>query len=261
VARALALRRGSEVVLDVHETPRARRILSHFPLAARFEPPGWLPQRWYRPSPTFEERGYGYDEAVLALPDGTWLAGHFQSYRYFEDVWPTLRPELTPCVDRIRGRDASLEEAIEEANDGAPDLAGAIAVHVRRGDYQRFPLFQVCTPGYYREAIACLRGELPDARFFVFSDDLAWCEATLADTGATFVRSEAHPRPVYDLWLMTRCRHHIVSNSTFSWWGAVLAGVPAQRVIAPARWFTDEEMSQRAMRETVPASWQRWQVE
>ena len=250
VGRTLALRHRTDLVLDVSRLRRrTRRGLEHFGLIAALEPAWWQPTLLYRRTPTYTETGLAYSDRVLALPDGSWLQGLFQCSRYLADDWAVLRLELSPRLDRVRDRDIALERSV--------DGASAIAVHVRRGDYVQKSLFDVCTEAYYRTCMDRLRSEIPNAKFHVFSDDLAWCYANLSAPDVTIVDTRARPRAIFDLWLMCHCRHHIVANSTFSWWAAMLGAMPGQRVLVPERWFNEKAMSQIAMRDLVPASWER----
>lgn len=254
--RALALRVGTELVLDLTERrrlldPRARRVrrqLGHFPLQARYavRPP------FSRDKPTFHAPIFGFDPAALTLQDGAWLDGFFQSPLYFDDYAGTLRVELTPQLDTVSHRSPLVEGEIAGTN--------SVAVHVRRTDYVRKRLRNLCTKAYYERSMALCRRELEAPKFFVFSDDLEWCRANLRASDATFVDTHAEPRAIYDLALMSRCRHHIIANSTYSWWSAWLAQTDGHLVVAPDRWILNDEWSALAMRYTIPANWLRVQT-
>jgi hypothetical protein len=98
-----------------------------------------------------------------------------------------------------------------------------------------------CTPDYYFKAIDFLRQRLPEARFFVFSDDPQWVVEVLASRYPSLVLVD-HNRAqdsYNDMRLMSLCRHHIIANSTFSWWGAWLNPDPGKIVIAPCNWFAN----------------------
>jgi hypothetical protein len=255
--RALALRIGTDLVLDLTErrrlldpwAHRVRRLLGHFDLRARYSirPP------FSRSNPTFRVPTWGFEPAALSLEDGAWLDGHFQSPLYFEDCAGTLRAELTPRLEKVRHRDASVEREIEGTN--------SVAVHVRRTDYAAKPARNLCTLGYYERSMALCRGRLDQPRFFIFSDDLDWCRENLRAPDARLVDTRSEPRAVYDLALMSRCRHHIIANSTYSWWSAWLAQTEGQVVISPDRWILNDEWSALAMRDMVPASWLRVQTQ
>jgi hypothetical protein len=257
VGRHLALRRGTALHLDLSwfdrvpagETPR-RYGLAPYRLDARLD--GWEHVR-RRPAAghgiagralrrlgveagrVMIDRAAGFRPEVLDAPDGTLLVGHWQSERYFRDIAGAIRSDLT-LPDPPAGRDAKILEAIR----AAPSLS----VHVRRGDYvtdaATARAHGLPGPGYYREAIAAVAARVERLRVFVFSDDPAWCEANL-ELGhpSTTVAHNGDAAPHEDLRLMAACRHHVLANSSFSWWGAWLASEPGAVVIAPRRWVVD----------------------
>ena len=263
--RRLATLRGTDLCLDLSNRrtlrdwkgAQAADQLSCFPLQATLS--GGAPvygrlRRALGLGGHFREGAWGFDPALLDLPDGSRLFGYFQSERYFADMAPQIREELTPrlqAADPPARRLADAMAAIE-----------SVAVHVRRGDYLKLPSHNVCTATYYVRAVKAVRDRVANPRFFVFSDDIAWCRANLGIDGAEFVDLHgAAGQPVLDLWLMSRCRHQIIANSTFSWWGAWLNSNPDKMVAAPSRWFREEAMNAPALRDTVPASWQRVEVD
>jgi hypothetical protein len=261
-ARALAARHGTGVVWDGRDfrhyrlrpllidrlavtgraaTPREGAAMS--PLrreAARLAARGGLRTAWHF------ERSLAYDPAFESLPDGTRLDGHFQSARYFDSIRPILCTEFAPRAAPPAGAAAML---------AAIRAVPAAAVHVRRGDYASNPtttaVHGLCSPGYYRAALARLAAAEPGARVFVFSDDIPWCRATL-DLPADTVFVEGNP-PEWDIALMAACRHHVIANSSFGWWGAWLAA-PGGLTVAPEPWFDDPTLDGSGI---APPGWVR----
>lgn len=253
-ARSLALRRGTGVVVDPSwyapgvekTTPRALDLLGLRIEARLADEPQWagfarlrgrvrsrLPfgRRW---RPRREPRGR-FDERLLDAADGSYLIGYWQSWRYFEPIRPSLAVELQPKAPP-GDRDRDLLERIAGTE--------AIAVHVRRTDYvqvaQASAVHGVCAPDYYVRALSLLSGELRRPEVFVFSDDPKWCREHLDfDAPTTFVDRTGQGGALDDLRLMAACRHFVIANSTYSWWGAWLGRHPAKRVVAPARWYAD----------------------
>jgi hypothetical protein len=116
----------------------------------------------------------------------------------------------------------------------------SVAVHVRRGDYLKHPAFHVCDTAYYREAMGSLRAKLYEPRFHIFSDDPDWCRKTFMDDDTEVVDSgKAGENPLHDLHLMSLASHHIIANSSYSWWAAWLGDKAGQQVIMPERWYAD----------------------
>jgi len=184
-----------------------------------------------------ERQPYRYDPEVAEMRiEGTvYLAGFWQSEKYFADAAGTIREELE--LERPpEGRNRELAEAIR----GCP----SVSLHVRRGDYVRD--FHVKglrgwdSMDYYADAIALLREREPELRLFVFSDDIPWVRENLAaDCPATYVDNNTAETSHEDLRLMSLCRHNIIANSSFSWWGAWLNRNPDKLVVAPRRWLND----------------------
>jgi hypothetical protein len=160
------------------------------------------------------------------------LFGYFQTPRYFGEIAEELREELRSLLNSVCSSSEIHRELAKP---------GTVAVHVRRGDYMQNSVFQVCDVDYYRDAINQMRKEVSGAKFFIFSDDPAWCRSTFCDDDQTIVDSgEAGNNPLYDLHLMSLAAHHIIANSTYSWWSAWLAQSSTQRVIMPDRWYAGE---------------------
>ncbi len=169
-----------------------------------------------------------YDEKNVAhtgLPTRAplFINGYFQSERFFLDTSPA---------------DTFCFPAHPYGLDIQPN---SVAIHVRRGDYvtdivaRRSHL--ICDETYYEQAWALMLRWVPDARAYVFSDDPEWAHSHLNLPGdVTYVENPDGKPAWVDLSLMAQCQHSILSNSSYSWWGAYLATNPAQRVIVPDRW-------------------------
>lgn len=186
----------------------------------------------FRGWPVVREReGFsGFDPAVMKAPGDAVLMGYFQSPRYFEGMEAELRDELD--LSRLPWSKPSLLKAAE-MNDPS-----VVAVHVRRTDYVGSNVFDLCGPGYYRRAMTLMRERQEGLRFVMFSDDPDWCRRTFADDGVEVCSlREANGDPLHDLFLMSCAGHHIIANSSYSWWAAWLGKKPGQRVIVPSTWF------------------------
>jgi|GEM_PF-3781108 len=120
----------------------------------------------------------------------------------------------------------------------------AVAVHIRRGDYLNTPYLLVCDYAYYKRAIDKMKEAVPDAKLFIFSDDLEWVRENYKFDG---VYVDIHGKSMDEIMLMSLCKHFVISNSTFSWWGQALSKNPNKKVIAPSKWVTSGANSELYM--------------
>jgi hypothetical protein len=261
--RSLARAASAELAVDlsIYSSPFERRAygLQRFNLDvitlvgsrfdARDETVGFPEQaRLMRrpPVPVVTETDYDFDSTLLGRRGSLYLFGFWQSWRYFSDIADDLRRELS--LGLTPQAQASLHAAISQRHE-------PVAVHVRRGDYLD-PRFQIafgsCEAEYYRAAMDILRARTKSPTFFLFSDDPDWCGEHLADADCEVVSRSAGD-PVDDLMLMARCRHHILANSSFGWWGAWFGAQPDSIIVAPMPWFTEAPHVQ----DLVPPHWIR----
>ena len=167
-----------------------------------------------------------------------YFSGYWQSYKYFKGYESVIFSDFHP----INELSAFSKELLCELS-----CDGSIMVHVRRGDYVSLAsassFHGVLSVDFYKKAIASCLLNIPNAHFYVFSDDIAWCQgAKIIDaSNVTYVENDGQRDDWEDLWLMSFCRHHIIANSSFSWWSAWLAdqryGCVGRHVFAPKNWF------------------------
>ena len=160
-----------------------------------------------------------------------YLLGYWQAHSIVASVAPELRREF-----RLR------EPPGEQSRRMAEQIAAApmpVSVHIRRGDYPTVFGQQAVLPGeYYETAMARMRARFPNCSFFVFSDEAAYAREWVGDrVGCVIVDHNDAATAHEDLWLMSKCRHHIIANSTFSWWGAWLNPRADKCVTAPSEWL------------------------
>ena len=269
--RALAARRGCSLKLDTRQlsTDSLRSFaLGHFslnadeltdadrkalglPASGGTGEPRFLERLLRRKqTPVIRERKYEFDEAVLDSPAPCYLQGYWQSPKYFADIESQIRKEFTVKAP-LAGQNLVV----------AGRIGGCMAVslHVRRGDYvdnaHTHRYHGTCGAEYYGVAERYLLRRIESPQLFVFSDDPDWAEANLRfRSPVTILRHNGPERDYEDLRLMTMCRHHIIANSTFSWWGAWLCQNPGKIVIAPKNWFREANHSTADL---IPDSWIR----
>jgi len=202
-----------------------------------------LPRHWRS---VFTDRKQGYDPRLLRIRRSVVLKGYWQSESYFQAITPLLRRELV-LRHPPKGRNATLAQEILDIE--------AASVHVRRGDYLTNSSHVVLPISYYEAALARLSRVAPKAHYFVFSDNIPWCREHLDLSGPTTFVDHNGPEDDYeDLRLMSLCKHHIIANSSFSWWAAWLCENPQKNVIAPKKWFNDPD---RHTHDLVPSRWHR----
>jgi len=188
----------------------------------------------YRGVPVLREPAddQSFDRCFLDAPADCVLFGYFQSPLYFASMGDALRCELN---ELIAAAVPAAESVILREKLGRPE---SVAVHVRRKDYLTQPVFKVCDLDYYHESMRQMRACLPGARFHVFSDDPEWCRAEFREADQEVMDSgPASANPLHDLRLMSLASHHIIANSSYSWWAAWLGQKPCQRVFMPDRWY------------------------
>lgn len=238
-AYGLPARRASGDDLARFLTPlhRYRRVREMVGRAHRCLPFGWRR--------VVVEESMRFDARLLTIARPVYVSGFRQCERYFEDHADTIRRDLTlrtPVPDCYR--------------DVLRQIVGSesVAVVVRRGDYLGIPNTQgICTRDYYQRALALITERFRHRRLFVFSDDIPWCRQHLADLGATFVESLTPSEPEQALRILSHCRHFVLANSTFAWWGAWLSSHPDKVVVGPSRWMQDAE----PCADVLPRGWYR----
>jgi hypothetical protein len=163
-----------------------------------------------------------------------YVRGYFQAYQYAQDVEQRLRTEFQ-LRNPATGKNLDTLEQIRAAEN-------PVSLHVRRGDYALFRGgAMVLAPRYYARAMQALLQRARNPTFFVFSDDMAFARENLPrDKDTVFVDHNDEANPHEDLRLMSACRHHIIANSTLSWWGAWLNPAPEKTVCAPMSWQNDD---------------------
>lgn len=215
--------------------PIQAKVVRHFPIGARALLKLSGKHYWeYQGLPIFKEAtgDQSFDASYLNVPADCILFGYFQSPLYFQSIAESLRNELNDLFLEVARPTERLEQLQNDQK--------SVALHVRRKDYLLHAALQVCNRAYYRDSIQQMRSRVTGAHFFIFSDDPEWCRAEFKDDDQTVIDSgEAADNPLYDLCLMSHASHHIIANSSYSWWAAWLGEKPGQQVMMPDRWFVD----------------------
>jgi len=195
----------------------------------------------------YVETSTRFDKKFYSLKGNVYLVGYFQSEKYFKEI----RPELLHTFSFKDKPNLKNKQIIENANS-----QNSISIHVRRGDYvsnkNSNKFHGVQGLDYYKKAIKLIESKIKEPHYFVFSDDIEWCKKNLLLVkNATFV---SNSRGSDDLRIMIECKHNIIANSSFSWWGAWLGSNGDKMVVAPMNWFKSKEADSS---DIIPSRWQR----
>lgn len=196
----------------------------------------------------YKEKGFSYD-VNLSEQAGNhiYLTGYFQSEKYFKHI----KTKLLEQLQLPRLPNALLQKI---------NTITSVGLHIRRGDYihnkAASHFHGICSIEYYHLALQYLQKQLPHIHLFVFTDDHDWAEIQFQDIEIPiyFVKGNSGKNSYIDLILMSKCKHQIIANSSFSWWAAWLNLSPDKIVIAPKRWFLDEK-AQSQTDDLIPETW------
>lgn len=201
----------------------------------------------YGEASTFETGCLNTDMDVFKREKGV-FRGYWQNCKYVEMVEKELRHDF-----EFRNKnDIKLQNVIESV-----EKKNVVSVHIRRGDYLRANILYggICTDDYYEAAMQYIMRHEENVIFCFFSDDIEWVkEKYKRDKNAIFVENDMFEayEDWYDMYMMSECKHNIIANSSFSWWGAWLNKNPNKIVIAPQEWFNGTDMP-----DICPKSWIR----
>lgn len=199
-----------------------------------------------RKSLEYTEKDCNFDEEIL-IKEPAYFTGYFQSEKYFKDIETEIRRAFSFSDKMWEGLPAELVEKIK-GYQGQIDKKDAVSVHIRRGDYlDNVEAYgNICTEAYYHSAIDYMKSKMSNASFFVFSNEPEWTKNWIQGQfdesfDFTVIEGADEVTGYLDLYLMSRCKHHILANSSFSWWGAWLNEDSEKLVIAPDKWFGNQE--------------------
>lgn len=177
-----------------------------------------------------------YDPNFEKIKGNVSMLGYFQNERYFKSIEDELRTDF------------SFKQALDEKNSiVANEIAStqSVAIHIRRGDYMSdkdaASNFVTCSKEYYQKAISEIAKTVANPVFYIFSEDFEWVDQniTFDSNEGYFINWNKGEDSYRDMQLMSLCKHNIIANSSFSWWGAWLNSNANKIVIAPSLWFKD----------------------
>ena len=196
----------------------------------------------------YERKDVAFDKSLLRLPDNVVLQGYFPSYKYFRGIEDVIRRDFAFTVEPDE-QNQKMIELISSSN--------SISVHLRRGDYisneKTRGKFGVCNLTYYEKAIDYFIKTVEEPRIFIFTNDPDYAEDNLKiNYPSIYVTHNSGRKSFEDMRLMSLCRHNIIANSSFSWWGAWINKNPDKIVIAPSPAFDKVGLNDH---DFYPESW------
>ncbi len=192
----------------------------------------------------FNEKYFHFDKSVFNINSNTDFVGYFQSYKYFDCIRDTLI------------EDFSFKHSIEDISSDIyskliDGFDGVVSVHVRRGDYLNYPtIHPVCSLDYYNRCISYF-DNIGNFMYFICSDDMLWAKKYIKPKNVFYSSFDT----IVDLSIMMRCNHHIISNSSFSWWAAYLCRNENKIIKCPEIWFGKD--GPQDYYDLIPNDWSR----
>ena len=193
------------------------------------------------------EPSHAFNEEILQSPSNSLLIGYWQTEEYFIDIEDVIRKDFT-LKKTLDDRNSAIAEKINSTN--------SVSVHVRRGDYILNEKIQkhhgICDTAYYSKAVELISGIQKNTELFLFSDEPEWVKQNMKfDLPVNYIDNTGEAGYI-DMQLMSLCKHNIIANSSFSWWGAWLNNNEEKVVIAPEKWFADKTIDTK---DVIPAGW------
>jgi len=188
-----------------------------------------------------------FEERFFEITPPAYIDGYFQSYKYFDNIRGKLVNDFKlKC--KLNSKNQKMLDKIKSAN--------SVAIHFRRGDYLKArnqKVYGSCSMNYYKNAVSLMKEKLGNnITLFIFSDDPKWVKENVDFNCKTvIVDINSDKKAQFDIELMKNCKHNIIANSSFSWWGAYLNENPEKIVIAPKWWQTEFQTNG----DLVPNDW------
>ncbi len=203
-------------------------------------------QRKFFTKPThYIENETVFNSNVFEIQSSCYFEGYWQSEQYFYPI----KNKIIDLFEFKQPLNHSTERLCSQIDDST------VSMHIRRGDYLlgMNRNLNLCTLDYYNAAVTLLQSYKSINKIIIFSDDIPWCKKNLEfkNIELIFVDWNKNEDSWQDMYLMSKCHHNIISNSSFSWWGAYLNQHWDKMVIAPAQWNKKQKRNLRIL----PSDW------
>jgi len=226
-----------EEVLGWQYSSGIRRILSRTSMSA------------FRRKKFALEPHFQYWNGIENVPSDCYLAGYWQSDKYFLHAGGQIREDFSFKLPLDR-KNLELAKQIAETQ--------SVSLHVRRGDYvkdiKNMKTYEVCSVDYYVRAVNYILTKVENPFFYIFSDDVDWVRCNFdVNINCCYIDHNKAGESYNDMRLMSLCQHHIIANSSFSWWAAWLNFSKDKIVVAPKKWF----LTSVDVEDLLPVEWIR----
>jgi len=190
-----------------------------------------------------------FDFNMKYIRDNCYYDGYWQSEKYFKPIESMIREEFDYKRILCDENSELLKDILKRES---------ISIHIRRGDYLSIKtnseLFSICSMEYYIKAIDYFLDICKNPYFYIFSDDIDWAMSNFKGEQFRIIDNNLN-NPEIDLFLMSKCKHNVIANSSFSWWGAWLNANPSKVVIAPKKWYNGELNDEST--DLIPSEWMK----
>lgn len=254
--RALSIKNDERLLIDrrVYISRENERTfeLENYTINAIITPSAFFDHLKYKLITTktksiFSEKSVRYDLKLAAQPRGAYLLGHWQSEKYFRKFSSIIKKDLTYKY-KLNPYYQFLLKKINNSN--------SVFLHVRRGDYISNSTYNqvhgICSNDYYTNGLKLIEKIVKNPHIFIFSDDIKWAKSNLHTNLQTTFVNPKQENACHELEIMRACKHSIIANSSFSWWGAWLDEYGGKIIIAPNKWFNS---STHDATDIVPDRW------
>ena len=195
----------------------------------------------------YKEASYNFDPNFYKTGNHLYLRGYRQSEQYFKNIQEQVRQQFVIQSHLIN----HLKEKAHELQS-----VDSVAVHIRRGDYsdKKVTAYHGMLPlNYYKSAFEYMNEKVKNARFLIFTDDVKWVTENMTlPVFAEFVSGSITENHYEDFFLMSKCKHHVIANSSFSWWAAWMNPNTNKLIIAPNKWFNNSRLDTADL---IPGGW------
>ena len=262
-AYALAKKNRQECILDISQYEKNsrkfeldyfkianKRCINRLPIIGNLKIPNRFKSLFYaffNNNKIFVENNpFEFDERIRMLKNNIYLIGYFQNEKYFSEYENDIRliyefQENNPL--------SYYSNQIKFDNN-------SVSIHIRRGDYvsdsNANHFHGICSEQYYSAALNTIEGKIKTPNYYIFSDEILWVKNNMNFPKNSIYIENEYEHPIFEMNLMSMCKHNIIANSSFSWWGAWLNKNPSKVVIAPKRWILSEKYETE---DIIPKNW------